>query len=130
MSRVQPDKVYPGNDLDSIKRAIEQLSEFTTELDTRRVSANTTLESDDDLVLVTTGAGNITITLPYIDDAQRKSYWVKKIDAGGGQVTVQGSGSETIDGGTVTLANPLDVVHLIAERNTNITSPIRGWHVV
>lgn len=128
MSKVITSRFFVGNDIASISRAVEALQQFTLEKDTVRVSAAYTLDTLDDVVLVTTGAGGITITLPPIDDAQRKSYYVKKIDAGAGAVTVQGSGSEVIDGGTVSLPNQYDVVEVIPERNTNTST--NAWWVV
>lgn len=130
MSRVQISRFYAGEDPSSIQRAIEAIQEFSLEQDSNRKSASYTLDPNDDLILVTTGASAITITLPYIDDAQRKPYYVKKIDAGAGAVTVQGSGTEVIDGGTVSLASQYDVVHVIPERTIQITTPIRTWHIV
>ena len=65
------------------------------------VSTNTTLSAsaEDYLIRVTTGSNDITITLPAsssIDDGF--DLWIRKADAGTGNVIVARSGSDTIDG--------------------------------
>ncbi len=130
MSRVKAPEVYPGTDIDSIRRAVVEAQNFSLEVDTRDVSAAYTLVSEDDLILVTTGSSNIAITLPTIDDAQRKAYYVKKIDSGVGVVTVSASGSETIDGGTVRLVDQYSVCAVIPQRSEGIPTPIRTWWTV
>lgn len=50
------------------------------------------------VILVATGAGNVTITLPVAADSIGKVYAIKKVDAGAGNVIVDGAGAETIDG--------------------------------
>lgn len=49
-----------------------------------------------DINLVTTGASNITLTLP--SPASGQIVTVKKIDSGAGEVIISGDGSDTIDG--------------------------------
>ena len=127
MSDVTLPRTYPGEDIESIRRAIDTLQQFTLETDTVRVSANYQVLSKDDLVLVTTGASTRTITLPYVDDAQRKAYYVKKIDTGAGTVVVQGSGSEDIDGRTVTLYVQHDTLAVILERDIDSLTAKRNW---
>ncbi len=129
MSRVANSPVFVGDDLQSISRAIETLQQITTEVDTINVSAAYQVLSEDDVVLVTSGGSDFTITLPYIDDSQRKLYIVKKVDAAN-TVTLQGSGSETIDGGTQTLTSQYQVLRLMPQREIDKDTKIRGWHVV
>jgi len=45
-------------------------------------------------------SGAITLTLPPAASYKGKTLWVKKIDASGNAVTVDGDGSETIDNAT------------------------------
>lgn len=130
MSRVDVPRVYPGDDPASIRRAIEGLQRYSAEIDTKVVSASYTVLSEDDLVFVVPLGSDITITLPYVDDAQRKSYYIKKTDTGllgEAVVTVQGSGSETIDGGTVVLVSQYDTLHVIPQRQGDVAV---GWHIV
>jgi len=68
------------------------------------------------VILVTTGAGNVTVTLPVAAETVGKVYAIKKVDAGAGDVIVTGDGGETIDGAlTVTLAARWDVVMIFCD---------------
>ena len=49
-------------------------------------------------ILVTTGASTRTITLPTAADNTDRMLVIKKVDSGAGFVTIDGEGSETIDG--------------------------------
>jgi len=61
-------------------------------------------------------SGAITVTLPPVLNLQGMHYWIKKTDAGGNAVTVDGSGRETIDGATtVSLPNQYDSVHIYCD---------------
>ena len=130
MSRVESEKLHvDGSDTNAMARAIRLLQTFTLEQDVRTVSTTTVLDPEDDLVLVDATAGTITITLPDIDDAQRKAYIVKKSDSGGNAVTVQGATGETIEGGTKTLSSQYSYVKVVPQRETDVASPIRLWWV-
>jgi len=66
-------------------------------------------------VLGTGGASGITITLPSAT-YKGKIYFIKKVDAGAGAVTVARSGSDTIEGATsVTLSSQYSSVTLMAD---------------
>lgn len=70
------------------------------------LSANTTLDSTYDYVPVTTGASAITITLPTAVGVTGRTYTIKKVDSGAGNVIIATTSSQTIDGGTTyTLGN-------------------------
>lgn len=63
------------------------------------VTADYTATIEDDLIVVDATAGAVTVTLPKVDLAYRgKVYEVVKIDASGNAVTVDGAGSEQIEG--------------------------------
>jgi len=77
----------------------------------REVSDNTTALVTDFTIIVRAGLSNITVTLPTAAAAHEATRGVglilviKRVDAGGATVTVDGNGAETIDGAaTVTLA--------------------------
>lgn len=129
MSRIRgEDGVIHVDTLEDLVQLLQRRSaEVNPEQDVRRVTVDTTLDSNDDLVLVDATAGVVTVTLPFVDDAQRKLYTVKKIDAGGNAVTVQGGGAETIDGGTISLANQYDLVMVLAERDTESATTLSNW---
>lgn len=66
---------------------------------TRRLSAAATLTNGDDVVLVDTTGGSVTVTLPPAARSPGKWYWIKKMTAAN-TLTVQRAGSDTIDGAT------------------------------
>ena len=67
------------------------------------VTGNTTLDATHSTLLVN-ASGNVTITLPTAassynnTDGIGRTYRIKKIDADADIVTIDGNGSETIDG--------------------------------
>lgn len=72
-----------------------------------------TLGWSDELVLVDATAGAVTITLPPAAQSRGQRVVVKKTDASGNAVTVDGSGAETIDGAaTAALAAQYDSVDI------------------
>lgn len=65
---------------------------------TTKTNTDYTLTINDDVVLFSTGATTRTATLPVAATVTGKIYYIKKIDVGAGLVTIDGNGSETIDG--------------------------------
>ena len=60
-----------------------------------------TADEDDCVIDVTAGAGGVTVTLPAVASTRvGKFYIVRNADGGAGNVTVDGDGSETINGVT------------------------------
>jgi hypothetical protein len=81
------------------------------------VSANTTLLSSAQIVLVDTSSGDVTITLP--SAAAAAEITIKNIGTATHQVIIDGSGAQTIDGSlTVELANG-DRVTIVAITSTS-----------
>jgi hypothetical protein len=79
--------------------------------------------AEDAVILGTGGGGGITITLPAVADATDRVYYVKKVDAGAGAVTLDGNGGETIDGAiTHALSNQYDAVMIVCDGST--------WHIL
>lgn len=64
------------------------------------ITGNTTLTTANDVILVDASGGVITVTLPAAAVRSGKQFDIKKIDSSGNAVTVDGDGSETIDGAT------------------------------
>jgi len=60
----------------------------------------TLLDGDVNVVFVTTGASDVTVTLPTAADNSDRIVTVKKVDDGAGTVIIDGEGAETIDGET------------------------------
>lgn len=81
----QPILIYPG---------VKEVSE-----------SDYTIVPNDDVVLVDATANNVTLTLQpaaYYGGGMSLSVLIKRIDASGNTVTVQRSGTDTLDGGTST----------------------------
>lgn len=64
------------------------------------VTAAYTVPVGVDLVLVDATSAGVTVTLPAASGATKRRITVKKVDASGNAVTIDGSGTETIDGTT------------------------------
>ena len=66
--------------------------------------------------LGTAGAGGITGTLPLAANNLGKTYFVKKIDAAAGTITVARAGADTIDGAvSAVVTNRWDVIGLFSD---------------
>ena len=77
----------------------------------RSTSSTGAILVSDDLVLATTGAGDITLTLPAADTVTGENFVIKKIDSGAGKVIVAG----TVDGDTnYELLNQWQFVSLVS----------------
>lgn len=68
--------------------------------ETRTITSSEALTSADHLVLVDATAGAVVVDLPPAASKEGYQIVVKKIDASGNTVTVDGDGAETIDGST------------------------------
>lgn len=66
----------------------------------RAVTADTVLAATDSVVCCDATGGAITVTLVPLADVQGRMFYIKKTDAGGNAITLDGAGSETIDGST------------------------------
>lgn len=64
---------------------------------TRSVSAATTLTEADDILLVSTSGGGVTVTLPLAASTPKVRFAVKKISNDANTLTVARSGADTID---------------------------------
>ena len=89
---------------------------------TRTVTTATTLSLSDGLCLVDATAGAVTITLPVLPAAGGLPLRIKKVDASGNAVTVDG-GAANIDGAaTFPLAAQWDAVTVVGDATQ--------WYVV
>jgi len=95
--------VYDALRMRELVRHLENLFSQVV-VDTTRgayeVTGNTTLSSDDEIVLVDTTAGDVTITLPEISDAMvrlKREYEVVKVDAAN-TITIAPTGGDTVVG--------------------------------
>lgn len=74
-------------------------------LNVRAVTSATTLTEADDVVTADTTGGGITITLPPVAGTRGKVYWLVKTNAGANNLTLGGSGAETISGAATVVWN-------------------------
>lgn len=120
-----PTKVpLTGNlETDSIwNKWLNRLYEFYKKhyLTFKAVSAATTIDQET-VLLVDTSGGAITITLPPAAENESHCYYIKDTDGGGNAVTIDGNGSETIDGSTtLVLATAKGTAKLICDGS--------AWH--
>ena len=82
-----------------------------------------TIEEDDDVILGDATAAAFTVTLPKATLFEGRRFTVKKIDASVNAVTLDGDGSETIDGAlTVALAVQYEALEVLSNGT--------GWVIV
>lgn len=80
------------------------------------VSAAYTMNLNDSLILCNASSAAFTVTLKPAAEAKCKLVIVKKTDASANAITVDGDGSETIDGATTdSLASQYDVIRLMSD---------------
>ena len=76
------------------------------------------------LMVCTTGVPNLVINLPQVSANRGKTYAIKKIDAGAGQVIVTPFAGDVIDGaGSRAIVNQYNVIIIVAGSTT-------AWHVI
>lgn len=75
---------------------VDSNSTFTTSTKT----SNYTISSTDTVVFANATSGNTTITLPVASSLNGYKFYIKRIDGSGNTVTVQRTGTDTIDGMT------------------------------
>lgn len=88
------------------------------------ISANTTIDTTYDMVLVTTGAGGVTVTLPAATGLTGQVYAIQKVDSGAGALTIAPNGTDTINGtnGNVSTTLQHSIYEVVWESST-------GWIV-
>lgn len=106
-----------------LRRMFEHVARLQR-MNVRAASAATTLTDADDVLLVNTTSGAVTVTLPPAASARRdRPYIVKKINAGANNVTLDGDGAETIDGAASVVWNTQWQV-------TRVVSDGSAWYTV
>ena len=85
------------------------------------IGINTTTESyvvgaTDSAIMADATDGNITVTLPAVATNKGRLLTIKKIDSSANTVTIDGSGSETIDGDTTkVISSQYDSITIISD---------------
>jgi hypothetical protein len=86
-------------------------------------TSNYTITSDDDVILVDASGSAITITLPDAADVEGYEFKIKAIDVSGGNVTIDTTSSQTIDGSTSdTLTSQYEVRRVVSDGS--------NWHIL
>lgn len=67
---------------------------------TNSQSTNYTITNSDTVIFANATSGNVTITIPAASSLAGYRFYIKRIDGTGNTVTIQRSGSDTIDGMT------------------------------
>lgn len=89
----------------------------------RSVTSSNTLSWPDGTILVNSNSGALTITLPLANDYTEYIIRVKKTDSSANVVTIDGNGSETIDGAAnTTLSAQYDAVTIVSDGS--------NWHIL
>lgn len=80
------------------------------------VNSNYTATLNDHVLLATGGAAGITITLPDATTCAGKPFKIKKVDSGAGAITIDGNGTQTIDGAaTISLSYQYNYVDIVSD---------------
>lgn len=85
----------------------------------RSITASTTASLGDYTILADATGGAVTVTLPPAASATRKIFNIKKTDASGNAITIDGNGSETIDGATTQTISVQNITIQIQSNGTN-----------
>ena len=82
----------------------------------RTETSDYTVVSADQIILVDASASSVTVTLPLTATNSGRWFRIKKIDATGNSVTIDGNGSETIDGNlTVSFSIPYTALGVLSD---------------
>jgi hypothetical protein len=112
---------------DSTANTVEVVGELITDAFTGAIQTVTassdTLDGTDFTTLCDCTSNAITITLPASSGATGRLYNIKKIDATGNTVTIDGNSAETIDGSaTITLTTQYESVTIQCDGS--------NWHII
>jgi hypothetical protein len=86
-------------------------------------TANYTAATSDTVILTDAASGNVTITLPTASSASGYRFFIKRIDNSANSVSVQRSGSDTIDGGTSQTIN-------LQYASMTVVSNGSNWYII
>lgn len=92
-------------------------------LNVTTITSNATLTTSQTVVLCDASSGAITVTLPAASGNDGRHYHIKKIDSSGNAVTIDGNGSETVDGETTqAIAVQYNSIQLVCDGSV--------WHIL
>lgn len=80
------------------------------------ITTSYSVSLNDSIILANATSGAITVTLPLALESEQKRLTIKKTDSSGNAVTIDGNGTETIDGAlTKSLATQYKAYELVAQ---------------
>lgn len=91
---------WPRLVADAIRNTQNDIVDLRARFVVRSVTATTTATAAEYLILANATSGAITVNLPAVAASEGALLVVKKTDASGNAVTLDGNASETIDGAT------------------------------
>jgi hypothetical protein len=114
--------VYSGNDND-MQLTVAGADSFVDGVNTKAISATDTMDNTDDVWLVDASGAARTVNLPTAASRKFRKYTIKKTDATGNLVTIDGNSSETIDG---------ELTHDLTTQYESVTIVSDGsnWHII
>jgi len=86
---------------------------------TKITSSTYTVVDNDDIILLDAASNNITVTLQAVSGRNGRALTFKRIDSSGNTVTIQSTGSDTIDGSTSINLSSSANRYLVAEEATS-----------
>jgi hypothetical protein len=90
----------------------------------RSVTTTYSMLDTDHNLLADSSGGAFTITLPAASAAEPRIFRIKRINIGGGNVTIAAAGADTIDGGaSVLLTAQWHLVELVSDR-------VSSWYLL
>jgi hypothetical protein len=105
--------------MDATLATIQFLTGMTRKL-TKITAATYTVVDDDDIILLDATSNNVTVTLQAVANRNGRALIFKRIDGSANTVTIQRSGTDTIDGGpSVTLSAYVNK-YLVADESVSM----------
>lgn len=107
---------------DSLNQRFRRLFRAVNRLEVVSKTAAYTVGVGDDVILGSAGSA-FTVSLPTASGIRGRVYTIKKTDSSANAVTIDGAGSETIDGALTVALSTQYAFRIIVSDGTN-------WHVI
>lgn len=101
---------------DTVNRSLGALKTSVTEPTTLITASSYNITDEDAIILADATAAPITLTLPPAADVLYQVFAIKRLNSGANSVTIDGLGSETIDGAlTKVLSSQYDTLNIVSD---------------
>jgi len=91
-------------------------------VDIKTITSDYTIEPEYELILCNASSTDITVTMPAVASENGSRYYIKRIDDSANSVTVDGHGSETIDGQYTQSLSHRDCILVVCDGTS--------WHII